>query len=206
MLNPNPRLQSYECKKYNAVNHYVCGAVISIMKKLFTITLLLIAGSAFAQVKQTVTQSTVSFQIKNLGFNTHGTFGGLQADINFDPAKPEAGSISATIDANTINTDNDMRDRHLKEDTYFDVVKYPKISLKSISLKHKGGNNYDGQFSLTIKDKTQTVDIPFTYVESGNSAEFKGVLKIKRTDFNVGTSSMVMSNDVQVDIDVKTTK
>lgn len=137
---------------------------------------------------------------------THGTFGGLQADIKFDPAKPDASSIDATIDAGTVNTDNDMRDGHLKEDTYFDVAKYPKITLKSVSLKHKSGNNYDGQFSLTIKEKTQTVDMPFTYVESGNSAEFKGVLKIKRTDFNVGTSSMVMSNDVEVDIDVKTEK
>ncbi len=168
--------------------------------------LLFMVGSVFAQVKQTVTQSSISFQIKNLGFMTHGTFSGLQADINFDPAKPEASSINATIDANTVNTDNDMRDNHLREDTYFDVAKYPKITLKSVSLKHKSGNNYDGQFGLTIKDKTQTVDMPFTYTEAGNTGEFKGILKIKRTDFNVGTSSMVMSNDVEIDIDVKTGK
>lgn len=176
------------------------------MKKLLPMLLLFITGSVFAQVKQTVTQSSIVFQIKNLGFNTHGTFSGLQADINFAPSNLEASSINAIIDANTINTDNDMRDGHLKEDTYFDVAKYPKISLKSISFKHKSGNNYNGRFNLTIKDKTQTVNMPFTYQESGSTAEFKGVLKIKRTDFGVGTSSMVMSNDVEVDIDVKTSK
>lgn len=176
------------------------------MKKLLPIAFLILASTSFAQVKQTVTQSTIQFKIKNLGFMTHGTFSGLQADIKFDPAKPEASTIDATIDATTVNTDNDMRDSHLKEDSYFDVTKYPKISIKSVSLKHKSGDNYDGQFSLTIKDKTQTVDMPFTYVESGSTGEFKGVIKIKRTDFGVGTSSLAMSNDVEVDIDVKTSK
>lgn len=176
------------------------------MKKMLPAMLLFMVSSVFAQVKQTVTQSSITFQIRNLGFMTHGTFSGLQADINFDAAKPESGSINATIETGTISTDNDMRDSHLKEDSYFDAAKYPKITIKSVSLRHKSGNNYDGQFSLTIKDKTQTVDMPFTYVESGNSAEFKGVLKIKRTDFGVGGSSMAMSNDVEVDIDVKTSK
>lgn len=168
--------------------------------------LLFMVSSVFAQIKQTVTQSSISFQIKNLGFMTHGTFNGLQADIKFDPSKPGASSIDATVDVNTINTDNDMRDSHLKEDTYFDVAKYPKITIKSVSLKHKSGDKYNGQFSLTIKDKTQTVDLPFTYIESGNASEFKGVLKIKRTDFGIGTSSMVMADDVEIDIDVKTAK
>jgi len=176
------------------------------MKKIFPLILLLAVSSTFAQVKHTITQSSIAFQIKNLGFMTHGTFGGLQADIKFDPAKPEASSINAAIDVNTVNTDNDMRDGHLKGDEFFDAAKYPKITLKSVSLKHKGCDKYDGLFSLTIKDKTKTVDMPFTYTEAGNTAEFKGVLKIKRRDFGVGGSSMVMSDDVEVDIDVKTGK
>lgn len=176
------------------------------MKKILPIILLLAVNSAFAQVKHTVTQSNITFAIKNLGFMTHGTFGGLQADIKFDPAKPDVSSINATIDVNTVNTDNDMRDGHLKGDEFFDAAKYPRITLKSVSLKHKSGDRYDGQFNLTIKDKTKTVDMPFTYTEAGNTAEFKGVLKIKRIDFGVGGSSLVMSDNVEVDIDVKTSK
>ena len=177
------------------------------MKKitLFSFFVLLTAA-AVAQVKHTVTQSTINFQVKNLGFNTHGTINGLQGNIQFDPAKPESSTIEASVDANTINTDNDMRDNHLKEDSYFDAANYPKITMKSVSLKHKSGNNYEGQFNLTIKGKTQLVTVPFTYTATANTAEFKGSLKIKRTDFGVGSSSMVMSNDVFVDIDVKATK
>ena len=175
-------------------------------KKYLSVILLFLVNCAMAQVKYTVTKSTVTFKIKNLGINTGGSFGGVQANIMFDPAKPETSSIEATADASTINTDNDMRDEHLKSDSYFDVAKYPKITMKSVSLKHKSGNNYTGQFNLTIKNKTQLLEMPFTYIESGNTASFNGTLKLKRTAFGIGSSSMVMSDDVTVTIDVETGK
>ena len=175
-------------------------------KNFLPVVFLFLMNCGFAQVKHTVTTSTITFQIKNLGFNTHGSISGLKGDIQFDPAKPENSSITASVDVNTINTDNDMRDEHLKSDSYFDAAKYPAITLKSTSLKHKGGDSYTGQFNLTIKDKTQTVEIPFTYVATGNNASFKGSFKLKRSDFGIGGSSMVMANDVTVDIDVETSK
>jgi polyisoprenoid-binding protein YceI len=177
------------------------------MKKHLVFVLLLVFTSvAFAQVKQTVTKSSVTFQIKNLGINTNGSLSGLKADIQFDPNHIDASNISASIDANTINTDNDKRDEHLKSDSYFDAAKYPAITIKSVSIKHKSGNSYTGTFNLTIKDKTNAVELPFTYTESGNAASFKGALKIKRTDYGVGGSSMVMSDNVTITIDVETTK
>ncbi len=177
------------------------------MKRYFAIIILLTLSLAgFAQVKQTVTKSSVTFQIKNLGLNTTGSFGSLKADIQFDPANPGTSSIIASIDVNSINTDNDTRDEHLKSDSYFDAAKFPAINMKLISLKHKSGNNYSGLFNLTIKDKTNVVEVPFTYIETGNSGEFKGGFKIKRTDYDVGGSSMIMSNDVTLTIDVVTGK
>jgi len=177
------------------------------MKKYLASILLLFTNIvAFAQVKHTVTKSTVTFQIKNLGLNTNGSFGGFKGDIQFDPAHLDASSITASVDVNAINTDNDTRDEHLKSDSFFDAATYPKITLKSVSFKHKSGNNYTGTFSLTLKDKTNPVEIPFSYSETGNSGVFKGNFKIKRTDYGVGGSSMVMGNDVTITIEVSATK
>ena len=175
-------------------------------KKYLSVILLFLVNCAIAQVKYTVTKSAVTFTIKNLGINTGGSISGVQANILFDPNKPESGSIEATADATSINTDNDMRDEHLKSDAYFDVTKYPRITIKSISLKHKSGNNYTGQFNVTIKDKTLPLEIPFTYIENNNTASFKGTLKLKRTAFGVGSNSMVMSDDVTIMIAVETSK
>ncbi|MBS1523591.1 MAG: YceI family protein [Bacteroidetes bacterium] len=178
------------------------------MKKIAAIFLLAIfSGLAFTYIaKQTIIKSAVTFQIKNLGINIGGNFSGLKADINFDPAHLETSSIEASVQANTINTDNETRDHHLKSDSYFDADKYPEIKMKSVSFKHNSGNNYTGTFNLTIKDKTNQVQVPFTYTENSNDGEFKGSFKIKRTDYGVGGRSMVMSNDVTISIDVSTSK
>ena len=177
------------------------------MKKHFLlIALLFIATITFAQVKHTVTKSSVTFKIKHLGVTVDGSFSGFKGDIQFDAAHLDASSIEASVNASTVNTDNNSRDEDLKGDGYFDVEKYPKITLKSVSFKHKGGSNYTGMFNLTIKDKTKQVEVPFTYSETGSTASFKGSFKIKRTDYGVGGSSLIMSSDVVIAIDVTTSK
>ncbi|QKJ31863.1 YceI family protein [Mucilaginibacter mali] len=163
------------------------------------------ANLAPAQTKHKVTASTITFKIKNMGINTGGNISGLVADINFSKDRPEASSIEASVDAGTLNTDNDMRDKHIKSEDYFDAAKYPKITMKSTSIKHRSGNNFVGTFNVTIKDKTKSIDVPFTYVVNGNTAEFKGSLKIQRTDFGIGSSGLVLANEATIDIDVQTT-
>jgi polyisoprenoid-binding protein YceI len=169
------------------------------MKKLLFIPILFIiaTGAAFAQGNAAIGHSTITFQIKNLGINTHGSIGGLKAEAKFNPADLPGSAIEASVDVNTINTDNEKRDHHLKSDDFFDVAKYPLIKLKSISFKHKSGSNYVGVFSLTIKDKTKQVEIPFSY----NADSFKGEFKINRRDYGIGGSSMIMADEVTITIE-----
>ncbi|WP_460694713.1 YceI family protein [Mucilaginibacter puniceus] len=175
------------------------------MKKLLPlIAFLFFITTAFAQVK--VTKAKITFQIKNLGINTSGFFSNMQANIQFDPANLAGSSIEATTDVNSINTDNDTRDEHLRSDEFFDAAKYPKITIKAVSFKHKSGNNYSGKFNVTMKDKTKAFEIPFSYIPAANGATFKGSFKLNRLDFGVGEKSLVLSNDVTISIEVETTK
>jgi polyisoprenoid-binding protein YceI len=177
------------------------------MKKNFVLIIIIFITSAcFAQEKNTVTRSTITFQIKNLGINTGGTISGLKADIQFNPNNLASDTINASVDVNTINTDNDSRDDHLKGTDYFDAAHFPKIIMKSVSFRHKSGTNYTGTFNLTIKGKTKLIEIPFTYTEKGNTAIFKGNFKLNRLDFGIGESSMMLSNEVTVNIDAEINK
>lgn len=169
------------------------------------IPLLILVNVASAQ-KATVLKSTIKFQLKNLGINTGGSINGLTADVTFDPEKLETSSIEAILDVKSINTDNDLRDTHLRSDEFFDVAKYPTITMKSVSFKHKSGDKYTGQFNLTIKGITKTFEVPFTYTADASGATFKGGLKLNRLDFNIGGKSLVMGNDVSVSIDVQMSK
>src|ERR1700749_3842303 len=97
--------------------------LFSQMKKfLVSILIIIFANTGFAQVKSTVVRSSITFQIKNVGISTGGSFSGLQAAVQFNPADLAASSIEASIDANTINTDNDSRDGHLKSEDFFDAA------------------------------------------------------------------------------------
>ncbi|MDB4902589.1 MAG: hypothetical protein JWQ63_1870 [Mucilaginibacter sp.] len=177
------------------------------MKKNFVLIIIIFITSAcFAQEKNTVTRSAITFQIKNLGINTGGTISGLKADIQFNPNNLASDTINASVDVNTINTDNDSRDDHLKGTDYFDAAHFPKIIMKSVSFRHKSGTNYTGTFNLTIKGKTKLIEIPFTYTEKGNTAIFKGNFKLNRLDFGIGESSMMLSNEVTVNIDAEINK
>ena len=154
-----------------------------------------------AQLQIQASGSSVQFKVKNLGFNVPGSLTGLAGKIQYDPAQPEAASFDVTVDATTINTDNGMRDDHLRGDSYFDVQHYPKIRLVSskITQRKKGSYLFTGQ--LTIKKVTKDVSFPFTVTETGDAHRFQGSFTINRRDYEVGGFSTI-SDPVEVTLDV----
>ena len=175
----------------------------TIMKRIAILMLLTgFVGTVFAQTKHSVTKSAITFEIKNMGFKCTGSFGGLQADVLFDKDHLNTSTITASVETKTVNTDDDMRDGHLKKEDYFDAEHFPKITLKSAGFKSIGGDNYTGSFDVTIKGITKRVELPFTYIVSGGTATFKGSFKINRLDFNVGDHSMILSNEATIYLDV----
>jgi polyisoprenoid-binding protein YceI len=177
------------------------------MKKIFVfIAIISTVYSATLKAQGTVARSVITFEIKNLGINTGGSFSGLVTKLHFIPANLSTSTIEASIDVATINTGNSGKDEHLRSEDFFDVARYSKISLRSVALKHKSGNNYIGTFILNIKDKSKQIEMPFTYLEKENTVEFKGTFKINRLDFGVGSSSMVLSDEVIINIDCEEKK
>src|SRR5579863_2009152 len=107
------------------------------MKKIVVFILIVSAACSSALYAQTTAmRSSITFEIKNLGIATGGSIGGLSTKVHFNPANLGTSTLEATVDVNTINTDNSGRDEHLRSEDFFDVAHYPKISLKSVSFKH----------------------------------------------------------------------
>ena len=167
--------------------------------------MLSVTSIASAQYKATDEGSTLKFTIQNLGFDVNGSFTGFKGAINFDPQNPANGSFDVTIDASTINTDNSLRDSHLKEESYFDVKHYPAIHF--VSTKITGGKSGDFNVTgkLTIKDKSGNISFPFTAVKSGDGYVFKGSFKINRKDYDIGGISTI-SNQLEVFLNVAAKK
>ena len=164
---------------------------------------IVVSLTGFAQTYKPVDEgSLVEFRIKNLGFNTKGSFSGLDGRISFDAKDAGKAGFDVSIDAASINTDNDMRDGHLKKESYFDVEKYPRIKLVSTAVS---GPDRSGHFiftgQLTIRDKSKEISFPFIVTPMGDDLIFKGSFSINRRDFEVGGSS-TLSNNVTLDLTV----
>ncbi|TAF64201.1 MAG: YceI family protein [Cytophagales bacterium] len=151
-------------------------------------------------------KGSVSFTIRNAGFNVDGQLYGMTASVYFDLQNLQSATISASVDVNTLETGITARDKHLKAADYFNVAQYPTIRMKSVSFLHKGGGQYVGTFDLTIKGTTKTVQMPFSFQESGSNAIFSGSFEINRLDFGVGDKSMVLDDKVKVSISLSVVK
>lgn len=153
-----------------------------------------------------VSSSSVTFKIKNAGLTVSGSFSGLEAKIVFDGEKASGNKIEASIDAKSINTGINARDNHLRKAEYFDADTYPKIRMSAVLFSKQGPGKYTGYFSLTLKNTTRAVSVPFEFRESGSQATFTGSFTINRKDFGIGESSWIMADDVTVTITVTAAK
>jgi polyisoprenoid-binding protein YceI len=173
------------------------------MKNLFLFLLLIIAGNGVtAQLKPVGNGTSVQFKVKNFGISVGGSFSGLQGNIKFNPGDIGHAEFNISVDANTVNTENSLRDDHLRRETYFDVKKYPRISFASTKVSRAAQNGAFLIFGkLTIKNTTKDISFPFTAEASGTGYIFKGTFTMNRRDFGVGGSSII-SDNLEVNLSV----
>lgn len=163
---------------------------------------LLVFQFAQGQFHPVASESGVHFTIHNFGFKTGGNLAAPEGDIYFNADDLTHSAFNINIKSESINTDNDSRDEHLREEDYFDTKNYPLIRFVSTSIRASGKKGeYETVGLLTIKKVSREIQIPFTAVRSGSGWLFTGSFKMNRRDFGVGGSSTI-SNELTVDIKV----
>jgi polyisoprenoid-binding protein YceI len=109
------------------------------------------------------------------------------------------------VEVNTINTGIGLRNSDLKKEKYFNAEKYPVISFKSKSIE-KTEKGFKAEGTLTMKDVSKPVTIPFTFTANGNDGVFKGDFDINREDFSIGSKGGSIGNKVSIHLEVPATK
>jgi polyisoprenoid-binding protein YceI len=178
------------------------------MRYLIALLFIVIHSIIHAQVYVPVdATSNVRFKIKNFGSTVDGSFKGLKGSINFDASNLSNALFDVTINAATVDTGIGMRDNHLRKPDYFGVIHFPTIRFVSTKVDKSVKPNEAVIFGkLTIKNTTKEISFPFRYVETNGVLHFTGDFKINRRDFNVGGSSISLSDELIVLLDVGTTK
>jgi polyisoprenoid-binding protein YceI len=155
--------------------------------RLLPASLLAIALAAGAvPLKADLSRSSVSAVFKQMNVPVEATFKKFNAQLDYDPAKPETSKASVDIDTASLDLgDQDMNKEVAKKD-WFNSAQFPKASFVSSSIKPAGAGKLSVTGKLAIKGKSVDVSFPLTVKDEGGKQVFEGALPIRRLAFNIG--------------------
>jgi polyisoprenoid-binding protein YceI len=172
--------------------------------------------AAHAQSSSTWTidknHAEITFAIRHMGVSTvRGSISGITGDVVWDGKDSATASVNATIDASTLTTNNEARDKHLKSPDFFDVQKFPTLTFKSTSIQRVHGKlQVTGDLTLTGITKPVTLDVegptaPQKGMQGGQVIGLSATGVIHRSDFNFGPkfAPPMLGDDVQFTIDLE---
>ena len=167
-------------------------------------------GAAAASPQTTVFQidpvhTFILFKVGHLGFSqTYGRFTAVNGQFSI-PDKGEI-SIDLTIDASSLITHDEKRDKHLKGPDFFDTKQYPQITFKSQSVKALKNNEYEINAIINMHGKSKLISTkfqqarrgtdPWGQTRTGGEARFT----IKRSDF--GINFMIGPDQIPDEVEV----
>lgn len=184
-------------------------------KQLFSLVILafMVSGIA-AQTTWNVDKahSNVKFSVSHMVVSeVEGSFRGFEGSLVAAKADLSDASVKFSVDVNSVNTDNERRDGHLKSDDFFNAEKFPTITFVSKSFTKLKDNKYKLVGNMTMRGVTRSVTLEVTYGGTitdpykNTRAGFKITGKINRKDFGVNWSKAMETGGLVVGDDVEFT-
>ncbi|WP_242917147.1 YceI family protein [Pontibacter liquoris] len=155
--------------------------------------------------------SEVQFKVKHLMITTvTGYFKNFNIEaVTADEAFTDVTSVVFTADVNSISTNNEQRDTHLKSPDFFDVEKHDEIRFVGKSYEHVGGQDYKLQGDLIIRDITKpvTINVEFGGIVVDPYGQTKAGFtingKISRKEFGLTWNAVTEAGSVVVSDEIK---
>jgi polyisoprenoid-binding protein YceI len=155
----------------------------------------------------------VAFTVPVLvGSSADGVFRRVAATIRVDEEDPARSMIEATIDAASIDTKSEERDRHLRSHDFLDVVRHPTIQFRSRAISRDPDGRWRIAGSLTLRgvtrDATLLVDAAPPPGELAQAARTRAraTMVIDRREFGLSYRGFAWGREVVVTVDVEATR
>lgn len=150
------------------------------------------------------THSEITFKVRHMMIsNVKGTFNTFTAEVEAEDDTFKNAKVSATINVDSIDTNNADRDTHLKSADFFNVEQNPTITFESDSL----ADDVTGHLTINGVTKPVQLEVEFGGINQdpwGNTkAGFTFEGKIKRSDFGLNWNAALETGGVLVSDEVK---
>jgi polyisoprenoid-binding protein YceI len=165
------------------------------------------------------THSEIYFKVKHMMISTvTGQFKQFNGTVEAKGDDFSSAKIQFNADVNSIFTNNEQRDAHLRNNDFFDAENFPQITFEGDTLEKIDDGEYKLQGTLTIKGISSeiTLDVEFGGLTTdpwGNArAGFSVSGKINRQDFGVNfsavteTGGLLLGNEVKIYAEVQFVK
>ncbi len=148
--------------------------------------------------------SIANFSVGHLGLaKVQGRFNDVSGSFSYDPTKPENTEVTIVINANSVDSNHDKRDQHLRSPDFFDAKQFPKIVFKSTQYT---GNKSLGliEGDLTMHGITKKMTFSVQVIGEGNDpwgGYRMGALvtgSVKRSEFGIDYFIPGVSDEVSV--------
>jgi len=150
------------------------------------------------------THSEITFKVRHMMIsNVKGAFNTFTAEVEAEDDTFKNAKVSATIQTDSIDTNNSDRDTHLKSADFFNVEQNPTITFESDSL----ADDVTGHLTINGVTKPVQLEVEFGGINQdpwGNTkAGFTFEGKIKRSDFGLNWNAALETGGVLVSDEVK---
>lgn len=162
--------------------------------------------------------SEVTFKVKHLVISTvTGRFTSISGTVEAGTDDFRDARVSFQADVNSISTNNEQRDGHLKSADFFDAANFPVLSFTSTSIVPKGDGAFVLKGDMTIRGTTKAIALNVNYNGTvkgfdGDVAGFEISGVLNRQDFGLRwnalteTGGVVVSDEVKLVITVELTR
>jgi len=159
--------------------------------------------------------SAVTFQIRHFVSQVHGRFDRFSGTVVKDDENPAASSVEFSLDAASIDTNQERRDADLRGPDFFDVGRYPEIRFVSKRVEPLDDGRYRVTGDLTIRDVTREVELPVEFAgemddgRGGARAGFFLTTELNRKDYGIvwnrvlDTGGTMVGDEVRVVISLE---
>ena len=154
--------------------------------------------------------SAAQFSVRHMGISTvRGTFTKVTGTVDDSPDVSKA-SVNVIIDANSVDTRVDMRDKDLRSDKFFNVAKYPTVTFTSTKVESAGTGKLKVTGNLTMigvtKQVVLDVDGPTPPFKDPRGTSHRGIsatTTFNRSDFGMTADAAMVGDSIAIQLDVE---